>query len=448
MKIFTARKITSVLCTCALAFSFASTALAANPFPIMDERASAQYWEKPEYDAVIMDTQQIAKYNQSVIAHKDSDLFDLDLLPKTYNREKIQLMIKTATQGYIDEELPDEYAGDKLLTKAQWQQALNNLNLNSVPDTKDAEYAICTDRADVKLMPVAGGWYSEPNDVNYNNLQGAILDPAQGVLILHRSLDNKFAFILMPDYMGWIELNKLAITDRNNWLTYADPQSFAVVQANKAYIGGSLYQMGATIPYTINTAKSNTADLSIPVRDKDGRLIITKEEYPLFDKAQNFDSPLHDGYLPYTRNNILRQAFRFQGDEYGWGGQNNSVDCSAYMQNIYKSMGITLPQDADDQEDVINCTSLQDMTIQQKLATIKTMQPGALIFCNGHVTMYLGQDKNDEPIIIHAVSSYGDETSGKLVGKYLRRISVTGMDFKFRSGKSFLDVIRNTGNVQ
>ena len=78
MKIFTARKITSVLCTCALAFSFASTALAANPFPIMDERASAQYWEKPEYDAVIMDTQQIAKYNQSVIAHKDSDLFDLD----------------------------------------------------------------------------------------------------------------------------------------------------------------------------------------------------------------------------------------------------------------------------------------------------------------------------------------------------------------------------------
>ena len=68
MKIFTARKITSVLCTCAMAFSFASTALAANPFPIMDERASAQYWEKPEYDAVIMDTQQIAKYNQSVIA--------------------------------------------------------------------------------------------------------------------------------------------------------------------------------------------------------------------------------------------------------------------------------------------------------------------------------------------------------------------------------------------
>ncbi|MCH3960309.1 MAG: NlpC/P60 family protein [Selenomonas sp.] len=39
----------------------------------------------------------------------------------------------------------------------------------------------------------------------------------------------------------------------------------------------------------------------------------------------------------------MKQAFRFLGDEYGWGGQNNSVDCSSFTQNVYRSFGIMIP---------------------------------------------------------------------------------------------------------
>ncbi len=30
------------------------------------------------------------------------------------------------------------------------------------------------------------------------------------------------------------------------------------------------------------------------------------------------------GYLPYTKENIIKQGFKFKGEEYGWGGGINN----------------------------------------------------------------------------------------------------------------------------
>jgi hypothetical protein len=55
---------------------------------------------------------------------------------------------------------------------------------------------------------------------------------------------------------------------------------------------------------------------------------------------------------PATRENILQSAFRFLGTPYQWGGKTpGGMDCSGFVQTVFKSAGVNLPRDAHQQEE-------------------------------------------------------------------------------------------------
>ena len=62
-------------------------------------------------------------------------------------------------------------------------------------------------------------------------------------------------------------------------------------------------------------------------------------------EGMSIDEMLPEGRLPLTQNNMVRLAFSALGTEYGWGGANEGMDCSSYVQNIYRAMGLDLPHD-------------------------------------------------------------------------------------------------------
>jgi cell wall-associated NlpC family hydrolase len=129
--------------------------------------------------------------------------------------------------------------------------------------------------------------------------------------------------------------------------------------------------------------------LKLPVRTADGTLAI-------HNTPAQFDRTLHIGYLPYSTNTVIQQAFLFMGDVYGWGGLEDSVDCSAFVQDVYRSMGIHIPRDADQQE----------LAMPVQTDNPAKARSGALIFKPGHVMLYLGLDPNGNPMVIHASSAY------------------------------------------
>ena len=53
--------------------------------------------------------------------------------------------------------------------------------------------------------------------------------------------------------------------------------------------------------------------------------------------------------LPLTRANIIRQAFKFLGERYGWGHDYNARDCSGFVSEVYRSMGVQMPRNTSDQ---------------------------------------------------------------------------------------------------
>ena len=186
--------------------------------------------------------------------------------------------------------------------------------------------------------------------------------------------------------------------------------------------------MGAKIPLESPEMQNNFWTARLPVIENN-RL----EEVTL--RVSN-DEKVSADFLPCTENNFINQGFKFWGDVYGWGGLDNSVDCSAFVQDIYRSMGINIPRDADMQEGCMPIFSVfNDVTHAEREDIARRAPVGALLFKPGHVMMKLGNDDNNTPIIIHAASSYF--SGGQKI--YVRKVMVSDLSYKNYAGIETLD---------
>ena len=337
-----------------------------------------------------MTPEQVQQINES-IRQRSSSLRDLGNYPTVLAGQQVQQHVYAAMQDYWPGEKPSAYTDDHALTNEEWTSIRENCNVNQVPAQVSTRYAVTTQRGNLRLLPSDAVWTNSP-DSSFDRLQGTAIDPSQPVVVLADSKDGQFLYVESSDYQGWIDRDKLALTDRNTWLNYVKPADFAVVTDHKKTIADadgrkSLYQMGAVIPCIVD--HNGRIALKLPVRKADGTLAI-------HNTPAQFDRTLHIGYLPYSTNTIIQQAFLFLGDAYDWGGLNDSVDCSAFVQDVYRSMGIHIPRDSDQQE----------LAMPVKTDDPAKAQPGALIFKPGHVMLYLGPDTDGNPMVIHASSAY------------------------------------------
>lgn len=120
-------------------------------------------------------------------------------------------------------------------------------------------------------------------------------------------------------------------------------------------------------------------------------------------KSTGISSGVHSGYLPYTEYNLIKQALKFRGEPYGWGGSNNSHDCSSFIEDVHKSFGIRLARNTSHQEGVAmkGKISIGKLSRANKLKAIQKSGPASVIYMKGHVVLYLGKDAKGQDKIIH-----------------------------------------------
>ena len=362
-----------------------------------------EYWQAVEKATTpaensTMTPQEIQQLNES-IRQRASSLRDLSSYPTVLDRQQVQQRIYAGMQDYWQGDRPTVYTAGHLLTDDEWKTIRADCNIDGLSAEVTIRYAVTTQRGNIRLLPSDTAWSDSP-DSSFDRLQGTAIDPAQPVAVLAASLDGQFVYVESGDYQGWLDVDKLAFTDRNTWLEYVRPADFAVVTDHKKTIIAAdgqktLYQMGAVIPCIID--HNGRIALKLPARTDAGMLTI-------HNTPAQFDHTLHIGYLPYSADNVIHQAFSFLGDVYGWGGLEDSVDCSAFVQDIYRSMGIHIPRDADQQE----------LSLPVKMYDLTKARLGNLIFKPGHVMMYLGKDADGMPMVIHASSAYHQVMVAKL----------------------------------
>ena len=414
---------------------------------IQDNRATADYWvgKNKSGEAVFVSTADLEMLNLQIRQKSANTLVDLAKYPEKVYTQWIKNKISAIMAvGHFDKtEVPKLFKNSVALTEFSYTQAKKNTGIDAVPAVCEVRYALTINRTNLRLLPEDAGWFESATDTHYDQLQATALDPCEPLAVLTDSLDKQFVFVESRYYAGWVKPSELAFTDRATWLKYAAPKSYLTVLASRKTIpsGKAFYQMGGRVLLRANDLqKDGSWAITMPTVDPNGTIV---------EQAYNIpnDNAVVKGALACSENNLIRQAFRFLGEDYGWGGLEKNVDCSAFVQDVYRSVGIELPRDTVRQEKVMTRSiSLKGMTHAQRLEIIKKAKPASLLFAPGHVMLYLGNDQNGEPLVIHAISSYFTLSDGQLAKHYVRKILVSDLHFVGSDKNEMIDRITSVGN--
>lgn len=401
-------------------------AVAASGITTYPALVSPAYWLKQnqEGDKLVLDAKGIDSFNTK-IRSVSRTVFDLSAYPATVSGDSL----KTRIMNYAVLE-DDLYLNGNKVSDNYKNILRSQTNIKAIPATVTVRYAVTTTRAPIRNLPTGQGLFYYAADKEFDVLQETSLDPGEPVAILHQSANGYFYYVQSYNYSGWISRFNVGLTDKRTWLQYAKPKDFLVVTDAKYVLrlgkNELLYQQGARI----NLVKEEPAlyTVEVPVRQPNGNLSKTRLQVPKVSKA------VHKGYLPYTSNNIVRSAFKFYGMPYGWGGLKDSVDCSALVLNAYRTVGIYLPRNTDEQANTAGIRNLlEGLDNAQRLSVIRDLQPGACLYMDGHVVMYIGQI-NGAPYSIHALGSH----YVKGVRQREMQVVVSDLTLQRSSGNSFL----------
>ena len=406
-----------------------------------------EYWIEKIGDAekLILNEEEIIKFNKKSFGKMkykgfEEWLYDLETYPETITREELLNTMNSYSSGGV---FPSKTCYDvhaKKISETVKKEALNQANFDGIPDEIRVEWGMLVKREDVKAFPTDTVFAEESEAIDFDLFQLTILPVGSPVVILHQSKNGKWYYIQSMIYKGWVKKENIALAkNKKEIFDYANSDKFLIVTESRIEtepnpfikeISNILFQMGDKIPLIefdeipesipINNLHAQSPQgcyaVKIPVKDKEGLL-----EFRLALIARSND--ICEGYLPYTRGNILRQAFKLLGERYGWNGMFKRRDCSQFIMNVCKTMNIIIPSFTRMQEEGAAGKSIEfSGSIQRRESALNKLQPGVPIHLKGHVVMYLGK-VGENHYIIHSGSGYGIKSKD---GK-IKQVTVHGI---------------------
>ena len=426
---------------------------------VEDAQLVPEFWiaRTPAADAVLMDRAAIDARNARLLQADDS-MHDLAALPSTLDRARVA--------GWIDglasppaKPLWDEQG--KPVAKPTLDAIVGNRAMEAIPATQATRFGIAVERAALRAFPTTLRVFNSDGDADIDRFQESALFPGDPVAIVHASADGQWLFVVSPRYAAWIEARAIAEGDRASVLGYATRTPYRVVTGAKPStvftreeprLSELQLDMGVRVPLAnwspdkpVNGQHPYAAwILDLPVRGADGRLGFAPALL-----QRNADSA--SDYLPLTRANLIRQSFKFLGERYGWGHAYNGRDCSGFVSEVYRSMGVELPRNTSDQavSPVFARTRFEPGDSRAKrMAAVDALDVGDLIYIPGHVMMFLGRI-DGMPYVIH------DTNGGTILGTdgephslRLNGVSVTPLlPLRFGKEHDYVDRITNIVRV-
>ena len=418
---------------------------------VADAMLKADFWlaKLSSPRQVVLEPAGIVAFNRAIVQALPQVVEDLDGFPLAVDRASLR-------QWLAAERLPrgqERYSDGTLLTAGFYDQLERNLNLQAIRDANPVSWGFVVRRSDLRTFPTDAAASEDDESDDFDLFQETAVNIAEPLAVLHRSADGKWLYVQLVNYRGWLRADDVALAaDRQNWQARRE-LPFVVITGTKvaprdAVMGKPVADwragMGAKLPFF--GMEKEGYQIEIPRRDAQGGVIWQKAW--IHGKAD-----VSVGYLPYTRANILRQAFKMLGEHYGWGGLNEGRDCSSFIMDIYNVFGIRAPRNADQQEAVpgrrIVLRGIGD--VASRYALLTQASPGATLHMRNHVMLYLGEH-NGKHYAIHSLGSYGDASRPRSDGSLPRigvmQIVVGDLDLQLRSGRRFIEVLTSVNNWQ
>lgn len=423
-----------------------------------DAMLTPDFWMRQlaQPDQLLLDPAAIAAQNARLY-QLDPSMRDLRTLPATLTREQVLQWIDQISQ-LPGKPLYDEQGAR--VSPSVLQGIVTQLARERVASSQDTRFGLIVRRSALRSFPTDLRVFTSNDDTDIDRFQETAEFPGTPVAIVHQSLDGQWLFVLSPRYAAWTRKENVAEGRAAEVLAYAGktPQRVvtgASVQTVHTQEQPALSQlqldMGVAVPWLVDHAADQPVNgespytsyvIELPVRTAQGGLALS----PALLQRQAESA---DHYLPLTEANILRQAFKFLGERYGWGHAYDGRDCSGFVSDVYRSMGVQMPRDTSRQEGspafAHQPFSASD-SHEARMKAVRALKVGDLVYIPGHVMMVIGQ-LNGEPYVIHDTTgiSYRDER-GQMRKVKLNAVSVTPLlPLMYDDKHSFVD--RMTGIV-
>ncbi|UGQ45419.1 SH3 domain-containing protein [Massilia endophytica] len=404
---------------------------------ISEAMLSPEFWIRraPSPNAVLLDARQVSEKRQRAYGPQGG-LIDLAQLPATLTKVQVAEWLGNAQQTPIKASIDES---GRPVTEELLRGLQQNAAVDRIPDTTSARYGLSVRRTYLRTLPSDRRLYASEDSRDYESLQGGVLFPGEPVIIVHKSADGQWLLVMSTQGPAWVKGSDIAEGTRDAVFSYVAKAPGRVVTGDHARtvftpeapdVSELDLDMGVAMPLAevkegeaVNGASSYVSwPLLLPARQQDGSLTFK----PALLRRTADSAP---GYLPVTRANIIRQAFKFLGERYGWGHQFNARDCSGLTSETYRSMGLHLPPNSGLQGSSAALNhqlfSARDSHADRVRALAKA-QVGDLVVVPGHVLMIIGH-VNGEPYVIQDVpyAVFKDPATQQIRKTKLNQVSVT-----------------------
>ena len=410
------------------------------------------FWlQRLKEDKVRMSSEEIRKFNAAnFIADRNMHL--LDEFPSEMAKAEVVSLIDSVSTPASS---PRVFADGSVVTPGEYAQLEAAVQREAVPETVAVRWGIVVKRASMRSFPTQTSVFKNTDDRDLDRFQETGVFPGQRLAVLHESADGEWWFAVNYHYAAWLPKSAVALGDRdtiNQWfqrsprLTVTGAQVKTNFNPEDIRTSEVLLDMGVSLPllsaadvgHNVHGQNPYASHIvSLPVRSASGSL---EFEPTLIGRARD----VAVGNLPYQPSVILRQAFKFLGERYGWGHDYNGRDCTGFVGEVYKSVGILMPRNSGQQgkSAFAPTKTFGPEDGDARREALESLSVGDLIYIPGHVMMFIG-DVDGEPYVIHDVTglSYytreNDFYRGTLSG-----VSVTPLSpLYLNPEKSFIDGI-------
>ena len=413
---------------------------------VTHEMLTSAFWVSriPDPDQVIMSPEEIERYNRKNL-RECKPLHDLRTFRKIIAGKEIRKLIGKVSarphqRGYLEGiEVPDAY----------YDELDKTLGIASVPENVIIRFGITVKRTEMRTFPSFDRVFSEPDDYEFDRFIETALYPVEPLAILHESTDGKWFFAQALNYLAWVPARDVALADRQALFSYLDAKDFLVVTGKGVFTGYNPIQpeiselqldMGVRVPLAMREEippeicgqhPAGNYVIKLPARGQWGKLVF---RLGLISRSDD----VHIGYLPLTRRNLIVQAFKFLGQRYGWGGMFNTRDCSAFIMDNFRSMGVQLPRNAGEQGKLalgVTHELPKALDLEARKRLFDGLPPATPIYMDGHAMLYLWKNEDDYFIIHDFASFSAPDESGALKRSKTRGVLVTPLLGTFLSNK-------------
>lgn len=411
---------------------------------VTQDMLRAESWVSgPQYRQILLSPEAIREFNVRNLSEAKTKMTDLLAEPENFDG----IALRDAEAGF--EPPKGLYLNGEPVLASYYAAIRKNIFNAPAEQAMPVRYGITVNRSVIKGLPYADFLSDAEDDPDWDNLCLSALLVNEPVLVYLTTADGSFCYVKSETISGWMPTADVAICrSRDEWCTAIRHESFLVVtgesvtteksRANEAH-SEKTFDMGTILELcpedgsVDNRMSWYSYTVYVPERDENGyyrqgRLLI----------PMNRD--VHMGFLPFTQEALIGQAFKCLGNRYGWGGTLNAQDCSGYVRELYRCFGMKLPLNTTWQSCMpCRVIDVSGVTDQEKLKILSGVSPGAILQFPGHEMLNLGC-RNGDCYTINNVSSLCFPSEDGLIRYRLRAVVVNGLVNSWRAnGRTWLE---------